>query len=126
MGGKKHLCESLVIFLSGISCPIWESYYVVPTPNLDDYPLTCFREDMHLLHTDPHYQGRGAGGMLVSQAIEEAARRGLPAYLESSEAAHQLYLKHGFRDLEELTTDFSTWGLKTPHRVWAMIHDNGA
>lgn len=88
--------------------------------------LTCFVKDMHLLHTDPNYQGRGAGGILTSRAIEEAARRGLPAYLESSEAAHQLYLKHGFKDLEELTTDFSKWGLETPHRVWAMICDHGA
>lgn len=81
---------------------------------------------MHLLHTDPNYQGRGAGGILTSQAIEEAAKRGLPAYLESSEAAHQLYLKHGFKDLEELVTDFGKWGLKSPHRVWAMIHDHSA
>lgn len=81
---------------------------------------------MHLLHTDPKYQGRGAGRILTSRAIEEAAHRGLPAYLESSEAAHQLYLKHGFKDLEELVTDFSKWGLETPHKVWAMIHDHGA
>lgn len=63
--------------------------------------------------------------MLTSRGIEEAARRGLPMYLESSEVAHQLYLKHGFRDLEELTTDFSKWGLANPHRVWAMIKDHG-
>lgn len=87
--------------------------------------LTVFAEDMHLLHTDPKYQGRGAGGILTSRAIEEAAKRGLPAYLESSEAAHRLYLKHGFKDLEELATDFSKWGLDTPHRVWAMIYDRG-
>ena len=94
-----------------------------PAPN--NSSLTSFGEDMHLLHTDPKYQGRGAGGILTSRAIEEAAKRGLPAYLESSEAAHQLYLKHGFKDLEELVTDFGTWGVKTPHRAWAMIHDRG-
>lgn len=98
----------------------------MPVLSSEKYSLTCLGEDMHLLHTDPKYQGRGAGGMLTSLAIEEAARRGLPAYLESSEAAHHLYLKHGFKDLEELVTDFNSWGLKTPHRVWAMIHDINA
>ncbi|KAK2597849.1 hypothetical protein N8I77_012608 [Diaporthe amygdali] len=78
---------------------------------------------LHLLHTDPMHQGRGAGAMLTSRGVEEAARRGLPAYLESSEAAHQLYLSNGFQDLEELATDFSKWGLETPHKAWAMIHD---
>ena len=59
--------------------------------------------------------------MLISWGVDEAARRGLPAYLESSESGHNLYLKHQFRDVEELVTDFSKWGLEKPHRAWAMI-----
>ncbi|ROW03634.1 hypothetical protein VPNG_07198 [Cytospora leucostoma] len=77
---------------------------------------------LQLLHTDPRHRGRGAASMLIPWGIEEAARRCLPAYLESSEAAHGLYLKHHFRDLEELTTDFSNWGLQRPHRAWAMMY----
>lgn len=114
------------INLTHKSRPFRKSYKLLPVLNSENCLLTYLSEDMHLLHTDPKHQGRGAGGMLTSRAIEEAARRGLPAYLESSEAAHQLYLKHGFKDLEELVTDFSSWGPKTPHRVWAMIHDNSA
>lgn len=64
--------------------------------------------------------------MLISWGIEEAARRGLPAYLESSEAAHNLYLKHQFRDMEELVLDFSKWGAEKPHRTWAMIKVHGS
>ncbi|ROW01253.1 hypothetical protein VMCG_05991 [Cytospora schulzeri] len=77
------------------------------------------------LHTDPKHQRRGAASMLVSWGVEEAARRDLPAYLESSEAAHNLYLKHQFQDMEELVLDFSKWGVEKPHRTWAMIRVQG-
>lgn len=61
--------------------------------------------------------------MLVSWGVEEAARRGLPAYLESSEAGHKLYLRHQFRDMEEIATNLGKWGLEKPLRSWAMIND---
>ena len=79
--------------------------------------------DLKLLHTDPKHQGRGAGGMLVRWGVEEARRRGVPAYLESSEAGHSLYRKYGFRDLELQSLDFSRWGATQKHNTWAMIYE---
>lgn len=61
--------------------------------------------------------------MLLQKFIEETSHLGIPAYIDSSEAGHGLYLKYGFRDLEEMLTDFGKWGKKEPHRVWAMIKE---
>lgn len=76
-----------------------------------------------LLHTDPKNQGRGAGTMLLSRCIEDAAKDELPIYLNASPIAHALYLKHHFRDVETMITDLSEWGAKDLHRVYAMIKE---
>ncbi|EXJ54247.1 hypothetical protein A1O7_09584 [Cladophialophora yegresii CBS 114405] len=57
---------------------------------------------LDLLQTDPKYQGRGAGGMLIKWGLDIADALGLPAYLESSPVAHRLYQKFGFQDIDEL------------------------
>ncbi|KAI1103305.1 acyl-CoA N-acyltransferase [Jackrogersella minutella] len=75
------------------------------------------------LHTDPKHQGRGAGGMLVRRAVEEARKLGMVAYLDSSEAGHELYKKCGFRDIECLSIDLSKWGATEMHRNWSMMCD---
>ncbi|KAI1390261.1 acyl-CoA N-acyltransferase [Hypoxylon trugodes] len=77
---------------------------------------------LSLLHTDPKHQKRGAGELLVKWGIEEAKKLGLIAYLDSSPAGHSLYRKCGFRDVECLTTDLSTWGGITEY-TWSMIYD---
>lgn len=63
--------------------------------------------------------------MLVSWGVEEAARRGLPAYLESTEAAHNVYLRHNFHDIEELVVDLGKWGMEKPERTWSMVNTQG-
>ncbi|KAI1660208.1 acyl-CoA N-acyltransferase [Daldinia decipiens] len=78
---------------------------------------------LSLLHTDPKHQGRGAGSTLTKWGIEEAKRLGLVVYLESSSAAHSLYEKHGFRDIEVLTADLSKWGATEEHKTWSMKYD---
>ncbi|KAH9888267.1 acyl-CoA N-acyltransferase [Xylariomycetidae sp. FL2044] len=78
---------------------------------------------LSLLHTDPKQQGRGAGRMLVDRCVEDAKKLGLPACLESSLAAHPLYLKCGFRDVEYVATDLSEWGATEMHPIWSMKWD---
>jgi GNAT superfamily N-acetyltransferase len=79
--------------------------------------------DFASLFTDPTYQGRGAGGLLVKRVIAEADKLGLSTFIDSSPAAHNLYLKHGFRDLEINEIDVSKWGVDELHTTWAMIRD---
>lgn len=52
----------------------------------------------------PERQGQGLGSALLRPGLEEADRRGLPAYLESSNIRNvPLYERHGFKVTEEVT-----------------------
>lgn len=66
--------------------------------------------DLHLLHTDPEFQGRGAGSLLLNWGTKKADELGLPIYLESSPAGHRLYQKHGFEDVQIFQADFRPYG----------------
>jgi predicted N-acetyltransferase YhbS len=66
--------------------------------------------DLHMLHTDPKQQGRGAGSALLKWGIQKADELGLPAYLESSPDAHGFYKKYGFEDVEVYEMDLSLYG----------------
>lgn len=46
-------------------------------------------------------------------------------YVESSPKGHELYRRHGFRDLELREVDLGKWGATQPHRIWAMITSVG-
>ncbi|OLN98036.1 hypothetical protein CCHL11_06866 [Colletotrichum chlorophyti] len=77
---------------------------------------------LHILVTDPKHQRRGAGMKLLTWGMQEAVRLSIPVYLESSAAGHPLYLKAGFKDVEEQRVDFSEFGPpRRPHLTFAMI-----
>lgn len=63
-----------------------------------------------MLHTDPEYQGRGAGSALIEWGKQKANELGLPIYLESSTKGHRFYKKHGFTDVEVMDIDFTPYG----------------
>ncbi|KAI8940594.1 hypothetical protein NX059_001868 [Plenodomus lindquistii] len=64
---------------------------------------------LHILHTDPEFQGRGAGRLLVEWGTRRADELSLPAYLESTAAGHRLYKSQGFKDVDNLEVDLSPW-----------------
>lgn len=76
-----------------------------------------------MLHTDPQYQGRGAGSALMEWGKAKADELGLPIYLESSPKGHGFYLKHGFKDYEVLDIDLSEFG-GTLHKEPLMIRQS--
>jgi len=71
-------------------------------------------ETRHKLQTEPHYylpyigtdpdhRGKGHGAALLTDMVRRCDAEGMPAYLESTGTRNQaLYLRHGFRVLEEL------------------------
>ncbi|KAF1947123.1 acyl-CoA N-acyltransferase [Clathrospora elynae] len=65
---------------------------------------------LHMLITDPDFQGRGAGGILLNWGTKKADELGLPMYLESSKMGHRFYQKRGFKDVETFGIDFSPFG----------------
>ncbi|KAI0103724.1 acyl-CoA N-acyltransferase [Nemania sp. FL0031] len=75
---------------------------------------------LRLLHVHPDHQRKGAGKLMVMWGVEEAKKLGLPAFLESSEEGHSLYLKCGFRDIDMQTIDFTKWGKAANHVNYVM------
>ncbi|KAF9734086.1 hypothetical protein PMIN03_003092 [Paraphaeosphaeria minitans] len=65
---------------------------------------------LHMLHTEPKYQRRGAASALLKWATERADQLGLPVYLESSFEAHVLYGRYGFKDAEIFECDMRPFG----------------
>lgn len=66
--------------------------------------------DLHMLHTDPKHSRRGAASALLKWGAERADQLSLPTYLESSNAAHDLYGRHGFKDVEVFEVDMRPYG----------------
>ncbi|KAJ9603278.1 hypothetical protein H2200_012056 [Cladophialophora chaetospira] len=65
------------------------------------------------LYTDPAHQRRGAGGILMRHACQEADDLGLPAMLEASPAGMKVYEAVGFRQADwpgaEIWIDLTRW-----------------
>ena len=66
--------------------------------------------DLHMLHTDPAYQRRGAASALLKWGTDRADQLGLPVYLESSSEGHDLYGRHGFEDAEVFEVELGPFG----------------
>ena len=74
-----------------------------------------------ILGTDPDRQNRGLGSALLSDMLSRADAERIPAYLEAScEDNVRLYLRHGFKVVEEVPIP----GGGPP--VWRMWRDVGA
>ncbi|KAF2823663.1 acyl-CoA N-acyltransferase [Ophiobolus disseminans] len=78
---------------------------------------------LHMLHTDPSFQGRGAGKILVEWGTKEADELGLPAYLESSPSGHHLYRQCGFHDVDMLKLDLGLYGGEGVYEEPLMIRE---
>ena len=55
-------------------------------------------EDLDTVATHPHYQGRGAGSMLVKWGCDLADSQGVEAYVDATKDGAPLYAKFGFID----------------------------
>ena len=66
--------------------------------------------DLHLLHTDPKHQRRGAASLLMKSGFRRADELNLPIYLESSPMAHAFYQKQGLKDIEQFSLGLSQFG----------------
>ncbi|KAI9038665.1 GNAT family N-acetyltransferase, partial [Aspergillus affinis] len=58
----------------------------------------------------PPYQRLGIGQDLLSVGLEEADRRGIPAWVESTTEAYGLYRSRGFSEVVEVTMDLRKYG----------------
>lgn len=64
--------------------------------------MSC--SDLELLATDPKYQGKGAGSLLLRYGCERADNDSVEAYLDASPESVHLYEKIGFEEAGRLDT----------------------
>ena len=61
--------------------------------------------------------------MLLKWGIDHADRNGARIFLTSTPAAHKLYLKYGWRDVDELKLNLGEHGDEETVIIKAMIRD---
>lgn len=64
-----------------------------------------------MVATQPTYQHRGAGTMLLEDILAEADEAGIECYLEATDTAKPLYERHGFVTVNEIRFDPAAYGI---------------
>jgi len=75
------------------------------------------------LVTRENWRRRGAGGMLLQWGLHQAAKDGVPAYIEAVPTAVSTYKRHGFKEIEEMKVDCRGWGLDADFVLAIMRKD---
>lgn len=78
---------------------------------------------LNYMQVDPAYQRQGLGQRLMKQALQDADRDGAQAFLCASDAGKRLYVKYGFKTLEEVKLDFVHLGATALRKTTAMLRE---
>jgi GNAT superfamily N-acetyltransferase len=78
---------------------------------------------LDFLATLPEYQGQGYGSAILKWGIEKADATGSRIFLEATPEGVPLYLKYGWRHLEEVTVDYAEFGGAGVESYYMMIRD---
>jgi GNAT superfamily N-acetyltransferase len=89
----------------------------------DTYAHQDYDYVLRFLATDPEFQRRGLGGMLLRQGIERADAEGRRIYLEATEAGRPLYEKLGWKDIDLVSVDLRKWGEERPGLNYIMMRE---
>ena len=68
----------------------------------------CIVELTHI-YVKPAYRRKGIGSQLVRIAVDKAAEAGIPFAVCSEPAAHDFFLKLGFKDIVHGDIDLRRW-----------------
>jgi len=80
---------------------------------------------VHLLATDPDYQRRGLGSMLLRHGLAMADADSKKTYVEATELGYPVYLKLGWKEVDRLELDLKKWGQEKPGYHWIMVREPG-
>ncbi|OGE53953.1 hypothetical protein PENARI_c007G02783 [Penicillium arizonense] len=78
---------------------------------------------LDLLATLPAYQGRGFGTAVLKWGIEKADTSKSRIFLEATPEGVPLYLKYGWKQLEEVTMDYRPFGGDGSESFYLMMRD---
>ncbi|PLB54768.1 acyl-CoA N-acyltransferase [Aspergillus steynii IBT 23096] len=106
----------------GANRRIYENFFTV----LKDLRGSYLKEGdltLDFLATLPESQGRGVGTKLLQWGMEIADAQDARIYLEATLDGYPLYLKHGWRPLQDLVLDFAPFGGKGTAKYIIMMRD---
>ena len=72
------------------------------------------------LVVDPAAQGHGVGTALVRFVTDQADEQGIYCWLQSSQAAHGIYLRNGYKDVRSFKVDLSEFAPGGKGGGWGM------
>ena len=78
---------------------------------------------LDLLATLPGYQGQGIGTAMLRWGMAKADEWQTRIYLEATPAGYPVYIKHGWRVVEEIRLDFSQHGGVGSEPFLVMMRD---
>ncbi|KAJ5974624.1 hypothetical protein N7481_011834 [Penicillium waksmanii] len=78
---------------------------------------------LDLLAILPEYQGRGLSSKLLRWGCDQADQFGVRVYLEATGDGYPVYIKYGWKPLEEMALDRTLYGGKSVDRFTLMMRD---
>lgn len=78
---------------------------------------------LDLLATLPEYQRRGFGSAILKWGIEKADASQLRIFLEGTPEGVPIYLKYGWKILEEVVMDYTPFGSVGQETFFLMMRD---
>ena len=78
---------------------------------------------LDLLATLPGHQGRGFGSAILKWGMQKADASQSRIFLEATPKGVPVYLKYGWKILEEVTIDFTPFGNTGSETFYLMMRD---
>lgn len=63
-----------------------------------------------MIGVSPAHQRKGLGALLIADGLANIDRDNARVYLEASTAGYGLYLRHGWKPVDEVAIDISRYG----------------
>lgn len=78
---------------------------------------------MNILAVRPDYQRKGLGAMLLEDGLALADRDGCKTYIEASAKGLGLYLKYGWKVIDDIKVDTRPYGGHSVDSTKCMMRD---